>query len=353
MSQTLPQLFRQFNRPALPSHRPPILSAIATLLVAARSVYAASGTSRHQYDEKSLEPFREGLMDVLREGLRTEGLKSQAVRGSVALAEIPGYWKAEETEEIVRGMNDILIDDGDAEIRYDPSTLRGETADSNLRSTVLHRLTSISKVKSAVVETTTLPLLFHNLPDKAPSVSDMEAREKYRSILGSLSDLCIQPPLFETLVIRITTKLDLLSSATPSPSSDGDDPMPEADARECTIAYAWDLLDCLSGVIDAKIDLKHADVIRFFDQIIPRLNGLAIRAAAPRVGEVEPLFRDWRLLSIIGRISETLMWELSAEYVLPCVSYMTTLTNVIRFSGVKLGISPTCTPLSRRDNWRE
>lgn len=117
MSQTLPQLFRQFNRPALASHRPPILFAISTLLLAARSIYAAPATQRHQYDEKSLEPFRDSLLDVLREGLRTTGLKVSAVKGSVALVEVPGFWAKGEVEDVVRGMNDALINDADPDVR--------------------------------------------------------------------------------------------------------------------------------------------------------------------------------------------------------------------------------------------
>jgi DNA repair/transcription protein MET18/MMS19 len=168
-------------------------------------------------------------------------------------------------------------------------------------------LTSVSKVNSSVVEDITLPLLFHNLPDHSPSIEDITAREKYRSILKSLSELCIQPALFETLVIRITTKLELLSSTSnrqvPAETS-------EEDYRECEVAFAFDLLHCLSSVIETKIREKHVDVVKHFDRIIPRLYTLVIGAVSEKE---EALFRDTRLLSIVGRISETLMWELSAE----------------------------------------
>ena len=57
-------------------------------------------------------------MDVMREGLRTDGLKTAAVQGCVAAIEIPGYWSRAEVEDVVRGMNDALINDTDVEIRY-------------------------------------------------------------------------------------------------------------------------------------------------------------------------------------------------------------------------------------------
>ncbi|WWD20081.1 hypothetical protein CI109_104555 [Kwoniella shandongensis] len=297
ISQTLPKLFRQFNSPALPSHRSPILSTISSLLIAAQSVYAAPNTTRHHNVEKSLEQYRDGLMDVLREGLRTQGLKAPGIRGSVALVEIPAFWGRAEVEDIVRAMDEILVHDEDPEIR--PEVIKG--------------LTSISKIHPTTIESITLPLLFHNLPDQAPGASEAAARDKYRSILGSLSELCVQPALFQTLVIRITTKLDLLSSVPAAPSSDNDESMGEVDYRECNIAYAWDLLNTLNGVVDAKLQSKHTDISKYFEQLIPRLYTLIVGASQPRIGNAKPLFSDRRLLSIVARISETMMWELQPE----------------------------------------
>jgi len=178
---------------------------------------------------------------------------------------------------------------------------------ADVSATVVKGLTSVSKINSSVVEETTLPLLFHNLPDHSPALHDLTAREKYRSILKSLSELCTQPALFETLVIRITTKLELLSS---SPVEQLPAETTDEEYRECEIAFAFDLLHCLSTVIESKIKEKHVDLVKHFDRIIPRLYTLVIGAASENE---RALFRDARLLSIVGKISETLMWELSVE----------------------------------------
>ena len=179
--------------------------------------------------------------------------------------------------------------------------------ESYIRAAVVKGLTSVSKVNSSVVEETTLPLLFHNLPDHSPSIQDTAARDRYRSILKSLSELCVQPALFETLVIRVTTKLELLSS-TPAEQLPAESI--EGEYRECEIAYAFDLLHCLSSVIETKVSDKHVDIVKHFDRIIPRLYTLVVGAAGEKEGA---LFRDTRLLGIVGRISEILMWELNAE----------------------------------------
>jgi DNA repair/transcription protein MET18/MMS19 len=106
VSQALPQLFKQFNRPSLPSHRVPILWSISSLLIAASKVYAGETVTRSYAQERTFEHYREALMDTLREGLRTKGLKEAATRGCVALTEIPGFWGRDEVEEVVRGIDD-------------------------------------------------------------------------------------------------------------------------------------------------------------------------------------------------------------------------------------------------------
>lgn len=54
---------------------------------------------------------------MLREGLRTDGLKGPAIKGCVALVGVQGYWSGGEVEDVVRGINDILIHDGNRDIR--------------------------------------------------------------------------------------------------------------------------------------------------------------------------------------------------------------------------------------------
>lgn len=188
---------------------------------------------------------------------------------------------------------------------------------ADVRVAAVKGLTSISKIHPAIIEATTLPPLFHALPDRAPSISQEKARDTYRSVLHSLSQLCALPALFETLVIRVLTKLDLLSTPSPTPTDSPDDPMdaqPGLDQRECSVAYAWDLIHCLAGVVDTKLEEKHVDVVKHFDTVVPRLFALCIESASvKRSKNRSPLFSDRRLLVVIGRLVTRLAWELSAE----------------------------------------
>lgn len=184
------------------------------------------------------------------------------------------------------------------------------------RSTAVQSLISVAKSYADVVESSTLPLLFHHLPDRAPSTDDIDSRDQYRRILKALTKLWVLPAFFETLFIRIITKLELLGAASYPAENDVDHDMSGnggIDTRECNIAYAFELLKCLTQVVDAKLDARHTDVSKYFDKIIPRLHGILVAAAVPRFSLVEPLFRDRRLLSIIADLTESLMWELTTE----------------------------------------
>jgi DNA repair/transcription protein MET18/MMS19 len=126
----------------------------------------------------------------------------------------------------------------------------------------------VSLVAPKHVEETTLPLLFSSLPDTAPAREAHAEHAKCRRILSSLAKLCTQPPLFETLVIRLSTKLDLICASTTSPVD-----------REVNAAYAHSILSTLSSVLASKVDAGHADIPKYLDRVVPRLYNLFIHAA--------------------------------------------------------------------------
>jgi DNA repair/transcription protein MET18/MMS19 len=65
-----------------------------------------------------MEPYKESILDTLREGLRTDDLKISSIRGSVAVIDIPEFLLRQEVEDLLRGMNDVLINEEDLETRY-------------------------------------------------------------------------------------------------------------------------------------------------------------------------------------------------------------------------------------------
>jgi len=120
-----------------------------------------------------------------------------------------------------------------------------------------------------LVEETTLPLLFSSLPDIAPSTEAYAEHAQYRRILFNLSTLCVPPPLFETFVIRLSTKLDLICASTTTSSSE----------QEMNAAYSYFILSSLSNVLTKKVEIGHADIPKYLDRLVPRLYNLFLHAA--------------------------------------------------------------------------
>lgn len=109
----------------------------------------------------------------------------------------------------------------------------------------------------------------------------------------------MHPQLFETLVIRLITKLDLLCAISPTRTID----------QESTAAYAHAILTALANTLDAKVSSKDVDVPKYADQLLPRMFRLYLDAALAS-SEVVAVAADPRLLQVGARIirlvSETL-----------------------------------------------
>lgn len=164
---------------------------------------------------------------------------------------------------------------------------------------------TVSSFAPSHVSSNTLPLLFTALPDKAPTREAEADRVRYWRTLAYLKKLCTHPELFETLVVRLSTKLDLL--CIPSASSDeqsGTDLEPSA-------AYAHSILKTLADVLSAKIDLGHADVVKYIDRLVPRLYNLFIYSALP--AEEKPMSAtEPRLLAVSAQIITLVTQTLNA-----------------------------------------
>ena len=163
-------------------------------------------------------------------------------------------------------------------------------------------LSAISQITTKPVEETSLPLLFLSLPDIAPPRNALQEHLNYRRALNSLTTLCVQPALFETLVIRLCSKLDTLCSPMRQPLDD------EADA-----AYAHAILLALKDVLVVKIQDSHADILKYVDQLAVPLYWIFIRAA---VSSTAPMASsDPRVVSVAAKIVTLIVRSLALEYV--------------------------------------
>lgn len=147
----------------------------------------------------------------------------------------------------------------------------------------------------------TLPLLFNDLPDRAPPRDAVADRIKYRRVLTALSTLCQQPELFEVFMIRLTTRVELLCSATDI----------EADL-EPRAAYAHAILKSIAQTMSSKVDEKHVDVPKYIDRLVPRLFNLFIYSALTSDGGYV-IATDPRLILVAGDIISLVTQCLTVE----------------------------------------
>lgn len=134
----------------------------------------------------------------------------------------------------------------------------------------------------------TLPLLFIALPDEAPGRDSPIDISKYRRVLQLLARLCIQPTLFETLVIRLSAKLDILFSR----ACNTEDTEPIA-------AYAHSVLQTLSRVLAVKVKQNHVDIPKYLDLFIIPLYSLFVSSA---LKNPDGIATDERLLVVAGKV---------------------------------------------------
>jgi DNA repair/transcription protein MET18/MMS19 len=178
-------------------------------------------------------------------------------------------------------------------------------------------LASISKLTTKPIEEHTLPLLYGQLPEMAPDLAATDERDRIRHVLDALSVLCVQPGLFEFLLIRLLHKLETLCL------SNNRDSAPDQDfiKRECQLAYGFSFLHAINITLKRKVQEKHVDVPKYFDQVVPRLYGIFIYATSRK----ESLACDTRLLAEAGSIIEAIVAAMPAECVPATVDWRSTI----------------------------
>ncbi|KAL0577529.1 hypothetical protein V5O48_004470 [Marasmius crinis-equi] len=289
IAQVIPYLMKQFVNPEDASARPSVLLLVSDVIAAVREAISHTPdkeTSDSEQTETPLTPYKDELVSVVISGLKVPSCRSPAIACLLGLVSIPELLAEEELEFIVHNVNEVLEDEGDEE-------------DS---SAALKLLSTIAASTPRLIRDLTLPRLFSNLPDQAPPKDAVTERVKYWRTLAALTALCRQPELFEILVIRLSTRLDLLCFRNhPNP--------PNATTLEPDAAYAHSMLHTIHKVLVAKIDDGHPDVAKYIDVLVPRLFNLFISSAilsAQRYNiGVEP-----RLITAAGQITTLIVQSL-------------------------------------------
>ena len=169
-------------------------------------------------------------------------------------------------------------------------------------------MTTISSIAPQHVAEQTLPLLFRSLPDTAPPRSAGGERGKCWRTLSALQTLCVNSELFENLVIRLTTKLDLICLPSAGLS------MSASDDLEPHSAYAHAILKTLSQTLAAKVQRKDPDVVKYIDRLVSHIFNLFVSSAF--LSDERPMIAtDPRLLQVAGEIITLVVQSLPLQLV--------------------------------------
>ncbi|TDL24084.1 ARM repeat-containing protein [Rickenella mellea] len=277
LSQAIPYLTNLFKSLDELLNRPQVLLLLGDLL---EIVYKLPTSPRKDGEPEGtllLSPFKDDILGVLLAGLKATETVGPALLGLKKLSQMKGLLEDDEFTIVVRNINDVLQSDAD---------------DEDTGEVVLDALVTISSIAPKHIEEGTLPLLFLSLPDRTPARDAHTERAKIWRTLSSLTKLCIPPSLFETLVVRLSTKLELICA--PRNQTDIVD-------VEAASAYAHSILKALATTLDVKITSKHVDVAKYIDRLLPRLYHLFFYVASV----YEPshmVTANHRVLEVAGQI---------------------------------------------------
>ncbi|KAG8958276.1 hypothetical protein FRC03_009290 [Tulasnella sp. 419] len=303
LSQAIPHLLKLLTDPTETTHRAVIITEITSLITATREAFSDSPSGRKYEEEKPLDPYKDQLLGSFISNLSSSNTRRASLEGLLQLVLIPKLLTLEELGYMVHNINNLL----ESSIEAD-----------DIRGPILNVLTATSRFSPKLVEETTLPILFMSLPDRAPPIDAHSQRASYQRTLKSLSTLCHQANLFETFVIRLTTKLEMLFSSTgPHPipttnpeSMEVDPTAAETQQVECNAAYAHAILATLDNVLNLKVAEKHADVSKYVDRLVPRLYALFFQSAT---SPTAAMGKDIRLLSVAASIIASIVSTLTNE----------------------------------------
>lgn len=111
----------------------------------------------------------------------------------------------------------------------------------------------------------------------------------------------MQPALFETLVIRLSTKVDLVVSSTVETSD-----------AEPGVAYIHAILHTLANVITKKVAKSDPDVPKYVDRLLPHLFNHFISSACTDGGGSNAI-DDARLINVVAEIVTQVLQTASAQ----------------------------------------
>lgn len=282
-------------------------------------------------DNRPLDPFLSDLLNCLSNGLRSTSYRrsamlvfSSAVSISILSSNGASNTKREGEEALAIANKPLLDFDELSFLTREVASLLTSSIGDDVREEALCAIEVISNERTAntlaavnptakVIEQVVLPVLLEKLPDRIEPFDDPEerttgnamddteaeldlAKSNIRRSLGALSRLCVAPFLFEAVVVKLFTKLELCCR----PSARGGSGQEESNGvlgvtetseegkanttvhaqlqalQEANVGYARGLIHTLQTMVDSKRLNGHRDLAKYAKTLPSRLVRLTL-----------------------------------------------------------------------------
>ena len=246
MEKIVPHFLTLYRDPQEAPLRPHILIGLNTVLES----ILTSVTSSTPDTGSPLAPYKDDVLGTFLSGLNQPTTLQTSVDGLQNLVQIKKLLSVEELSFVVHNVSEHLL---------------------SSEGHVLGLLNTITDISPTLVEELALPVLINQLPDRPPPRDDTKAQAQITNALAALRTICVHPVLFERLVIRLSTKIDLVVTTEGT--------------GEMVSAYVHIMLSTLSGLLSEKLEKGHADVGKYVERLVPALYYLFLH----RTGEDESM----------------------------------------------------------------
>ena len=213
IERTMPVLILLFRETNSVNKRTAILEILNGLLDSTKSILAEK-----EAEGNPLLALTDDLFDVYSKGFlgstsQEATYKLTALDGFKKLMAIPGVLANNEVGIVVQYFNDIVLRDENEETWYAPLMSK-----LTFSRKVLSALADLAKTKPQLILDITFPAFLAELPD-SESVERRDAslrqRKGYKAILAALAQISSERVIFEVLLRRLFSKLDIVLSSMP------------------------------------------------------------------------------------------------------------------------------------------
>ncbi|KAL1925687.1 uncharacterized protein VTP21DRAFT_570 [Calcarisporiella thermophila] len=283
-SAVLPTLLQLYRESEVITRRKALLDIIWGFLESSRMLYGSIDETKSKTDDSEFvtpllsdkDRLFELFTDALISSNEYNGFRLAGLSGLKSLVLHRRFLSDNETGIVVQHLIHGILNESDTE----------------MSSESLKALSQLAQLKPEIILDVAMPTLISGLPDTADEAAGNQ--DSYTDILKAISELAIDPILFDATAPQLLRKLN----------GAGD----SFDA-----SYPCALLDCLLSLLLTKSLKKHTDIGRFINIFVPHLIALCVKPTIQQEESAASAMTDKDVLNRVARIIAITMRNLDTK----------------------------------------